>query len=47
VGNGRKASGSKELKIVQQLNSLLTEIAATEDKLTALRKTYQKLKAKL
>ena len=47
VGNGRKAGGSKELGVVQELGLLLAEIATTEDKLASLRKQYQKLKAKL
>lgn len=48
VGNGRSAGGSsKELKAVQELASILTEMEATEVQLADLKKRYQKLKSDL
>lgn len=48
AGNGRSAQGgSKELKAVQELVLILTEMEATEAKLTVLKKRYQQLKSKL
>ncbi len=42
-----KGGGSKELRAVQELASLLKEIAATETQLEKLNKAYQKAKSKL
>jgi|TARA_B110000914_G_scaffold36799_1_gene29854 hypothetical protein len=39
--------GSKELRAVEELASLLKEIAATEGHLSKLKKAYKKSKAKL
>ena len=48
AGNGRSTrGGSKELRAVQDLASILTEMEATEAKLVNLKKRYQKLKSNL
>jgi transposase-like protein len=48
VGNGLVSKGSsKELKAVQELASILTEMEATEAQLANLKKRYQKLKSNL
>ncbi len=44
---GNAKGGTKELKIVRELERLLKDIAATETKLDELRKQYKKAKAKL
>lgn len=48
VGNGRSTRGaSKELKAIQELASVLTEIEETEAKLATLKKRYKKLRSKI
>ena len=43
----RNTGGSKELRVIAELKSLLEEIAKTETKLDDLRKRYKKVKARI
>lgn len=47
VSPPRAKGGSKDLKILRELERLLNQIAATEANLDELRKLYKKTKAKL
>ena len=47
VAVSAKGGGSKELRAVEELASLLKEIATAEAQLEKLRKAYQKAKSKL